>query len=48
MYNPCIECYHRYGREYSIECDCAYAEAVKRLLNIETEKKPVVEEFDSE
>lgn len=24
MYNPCLECYNRYGRQYTEECDEMY------------------------
>ena len=33
MYNPCFECFNRYGRSYSEECKCQYAKAVN-MLNI--------------
>lgn len=33
MYNPCLECLNRYGREYTKKCDdmCEYAHAVSKL-----------------
>lgn len=33
MYNPCAECFNRYGRSYSEECDntCEYANALSKL-----------------
>lgn len=33
MYSPCVECYNRYGREYSEECDnkCDYANILSKL-----------------
>lgn len=33
MYNPCFECYNRYDRQYTEECDnkCDYANALSRL-----------------
>ena len=33
MYNPCFECYNRYGKHYTEECDstCEYAYAVRNL-----------------
>ena len=33
MYNPCFECYNRYGKQYTEECDnkCDYAHALSRL-----------------
>lgn len=31
MYNPCLECYSKYGRTYSVACDkmCDYAKAIQ-------------------
>lgn len=31
MYNPCLECYSRYGHTYSAACDqiCDYAQVIK-------------------
>lgn len=31
MYNPCLECYNRYGRTYSVACDkiCDYAQCMQ-------------------
>lgn len=37
-YNPCLECFNRYGKQYSEDCNntCDYAYAVKlRDTNIE-------------
>ena len=33
MYNPCVECMNRYGRQYTKECDskCEYANAISKL-----------------
>ena len=33
MYNPCFECYIRYNRQYTEECDenCEYANALSKL-----------------
>ena len=33
MYNPCLECYNRYDRQYSEECDntCQYAHILSKL-----------------
>jgi hypothetical protein len=33
MYNPCVECFNRYGRQYSNECDnnCEYANVLSQL-----------------
>ena len=33
MYNPCLECYNRYGRQYTEECDemCEYANILSKL-----------------
>ena len=33
MYNPCFECYNRYGHSYTEECDntCEYAHALSKL-----------------
>lgn len=33
MYSPCAECFNRYGRQYTEECDniCDYAHALSRL-----------------
>ena len=33
MYNPCVECYSRYRREYSEWCDenCEYANAISKF-----------------
>ena len=33
MYNPCFECYNRYGKQYTEECDnkCDYANVLSRL-----------------
>lgn len=33
MYNPCLECYNRYGKQYTEECDntCEYAHALSKL-----------------
>lgn len=33
MYNPCFECYNRYGGGYNEECDtmCEYAHAINKL-----------------
>ena len=32
MYNPCWECFNRYGHGYNENCKCQYAEILK-LLN---------------
>ncbi len=39
MYNPCFECWNRYGKQYSEECDnsCEYAVAVKVINNLQDE-----------
>ena len=33
MYNPCFECFNRYGHSYTEECDntCDYAHALSKL-----------------
>lgn len=33
MYNPCFECYNRYGHSYLKECDsiCEYAHVLSKL-----------------
>ena len=33
MYNPCFECYNRYGKQYTEECDdtCEYAHVLSKL-----------------
>ena len=33
MYNPCFECWNRYGKQYTKDCDdkCDYAHAISRL-----------------
>ena len=33
MYNPCFECYNRYGHSYTEECDstCEYAYELNKL-----------------
>ena len=33
MYNPCSECWNRYGKQYTEECDnkCDYANVVSKL-----------------
>ena len=33
MYNPCVECWNRYNRQYSNECDsmCEYAIILSKL-----------------
>ena len=33
MYNPCLECYNRYSRQYTEECDemCEYANILSKL-----------------
>lgn len=33
MYNPCFECYNRYGKQYTKDCDdtCEYANIVCKL-----------------
>lgn len=33
MYNPCFECWNRYGKQYTEECDntCEYAHALSKL-----------------
>ena len=33
MYNPCSECYNRYCKQYTEECDntCEYAHALSKL-----------------
>lgn len=33
MYNPCLECLNRYGKQYTEECDntCEYANALSKL-----------------
>ena len=36
MFNPCIECYRRFGKQYSEKCDseCEYAFRAKTLKQI--------------
>lgn len=31
MYSPCVECYNRYGKQYTFDCDdkCDYAKVMK-------------------
>lgn len=31
MYNPCLECYSKYGRMYSVTCEtmCEYARVIR-------------------
>ena len=33
MYNPCFECWNRYGRQYTEKCDstCEYAHTLSKL-----------------
>lgn len=31
MYNPCWECFNRYGHDYSEDCKCQYAEILNLL-----------------
>ena len=33
MYNPCFECFNRYGKSYTEECDttCQYAYELSKL-----------------
>lgn len=33
MFSPCFECYNRYGRQYTEECDstCEYANVISKL-----------------
>lgn len=31
MYNPCWECFNRYGHSYDENCKCQYAEILKLL-----------------
>ena len=33
MYNPCFECFNRYGKQYTEECDntCEYAYALSKV-----------------
>ena len=33
MYNPCLECFNKYGKQYSEKCDatCDYANLVSKL-----------------
>lgn len=48
MYSPCFECFHRYGRQYSEECDnnCDYAMAVKIMSHMQTETKSLQDKID--
>lgn len=52
MINPCIDfCYHRYGRQYSQECDdkCEYAKLIKEKSRLESnEKSTTLEDFSVE
>ena len=36
MYNPCLECYNRWNKVYTKECDttCIYARDIKRADDI--------------
>lgn len=38
MYNPCFECYIRYNRQYTEECDenCEYANALSKLKSFDS------------
>ena len=31
MYNPCWECFNKYGHGYSEDCKCQYAKILKLL-----------------
>ena len=33
MYSPCVECFNKYGKSYTKECDnnCEYAHAISKL-----------------
>lgn len=35
MYNPCLECYNRYGRQYTEECD-----EMREYANVLSKLKP--------
>ncbi len=46
MYNPCVECYNKYSRQYTSDCDdkCDYARAIKEKKILENKlNKPECE-----
>lgn len=48
MFNPCFECWNRYGKQYTKECDstCEYAVAVKLIGELQNEIKVLQDKID--
>ena len=49
MYSPCVECFIKYNKKYTEECNnmCDYAVAVRTIDNLQAEIKTLKDDIDN-